>query len=501
MKQKNAWLILGACFLASFLSLLFFSRSSFLYPTNTWVDSNASLTVGSALMHGKVLYADIFDQRGPFLYLLYGLASLVSSTTFTGVFLLECLALAGFLYYSYRVATLYVSKNAMIVIPILAIVIPSSKAFGLGGSPEELLLPAFAYGLYSLLAFLKSPDAQRPSTATLLINGFLLGSVFWTKYSLMGFYIGFVISLSVALIARKHAKQILSGYGLLLGGFAIATIPWFVYFGLHHAIGDWFEGYFVSNLTHYMVTTEGIGERLFSFLENIRNTLARNLQYSSFFLAGMVWVLFGKKQTFPTLEKVSILLCAALLTAVIYAGGKDYYYYGIPLGTFSVFGIILVLRLIERYLDKTTATRALSKIGLVGLSALLLLFGLTTNRSTPFLSAKADEYVLFRFRDEMKQSESPTLLNYGSLDLGLFNICNITPSTRYFCTLNLRSEEMLEQIDGYLLSGSVEYIVSFDDSLATKFDRYELVDSGYSVINEGRTDVYLYQLKSAISAN
>ena len=106
-----------------------------------------------------------------------------------------------------------------------------------------------------------------------------------------------------------------------------------------------------------------------------------------------------------------------------------------------------------------------------------------------------------RFRDEMKQSESPTLLNYGSLDLGLFNICNITPSTRYFCTLNLRSEEMLEQIDGYLLSGSVEYIVSFDDSLATKFDRYELVDSGYSVINEGRTDVYLYQLKSAISAN
>ena len=98
MKQKNAWLILGACFLASFLSLLFFSRSSFLYPTNTWVDSNASLTVGSALMHGKVLYADIFDQRGPFLYLLYGLASLVSSTTFTGVFLLECLTLTGFLY-------------------------------------------------------------------------------------------------------------------------------------------------------------------------------------------------------------------------------------------------------------------------------------------------------------------------------------------------------------------------------------------------------------------
>ena len=497
MKQKNSWLILGVCFLASLLSLLFFSRSSFLYPINTWVDSNASLTVGSAFMHGKVLYADIFDQRGPFLYVLYGLASLVSSTTFTGVFLLECLTFTGFLYYSYRTATLYVTKNAMMVIPILAIVIPSSKAFGLGGSPEELMLPAFAYGLYSLLAFLKKPDAERPSTATLLINGFLFGAVFWTKYSLIGFCIGFVISLTIALIVRKRARQILPVYGLLLGGFAIATIPWFIYFGVHHAIQDWFQGYFVSNLTHYMVTSGGIGERVFSFLGNIRNTLARNLQYSLFFLAGMVWVLFGKKQLISGLEKISILLCAVLLTAVIYAGGKDYYYYGIPLSTFSVFGIILVLRLIERYLDKTTVLRTLSKIGLVGLSALLLLFGLTTSRNTPFLSAKADEYVLFRFRDEVKKSESPTLLNYGSLDLGLFNLCDITPSTRYFCTLNLRSEEMMQEIDGYLNAGTVEFIVSLDDDLATKFDRYELVDSGYSVINEGRTDAYLYQLKSA----
>jgi hypothetical protein len=501
MKQKNSWLILGVCLLASFLSLLFFSRSSFLYPINTWVDSNASLTVGSALMHGKVLYADIFDQRGPFLYLLYGLASLVSSTTFTGVFLLECMTLTGFLYYSYRVATLYVTKNAMMVIPILAIVIPSSKAFGLGGSPEELLLPAFAYGLYSLLAFLKRHDAERPSTATLLINGFLMGSVFWTKYSMMGFYIGFVVSLTVALIVRKRAKQISPVYGLLLGGFVLATIPWFLYFGLHHAISDWFQGYFVSNLTHYMVTSESVGERVFSFLENIRNTLARNLQYSLFFLAGMVWVLFGKKQALPVLEKISILLCAALLTIVIYAGGKDYYYYGIPLSTFSVFGIILVLRLIEQYLDKASVLRTLSKIGLVGLSALLLLFGLTTSRNTPFLSAKADDYVLFRFRDEVKKSESSTLFNYGSLDLGLFNLSDITPSTRYFCTLNLRSEEMLQEIDGYLHAGTVEFIVSLNDDLATKFDRYELVDSGYSVINEGRTDVYLYQLKSAMPAN
>ena len=501
MSRKKPWLILGICFLASFLSLLFFSRSSFLYPFNTWVDSNASLTVGTALMRGKVLYADIIDQRGPFLYFFYGLASLVSSTTFVGVFLLECVSFTGFLYFAYRIATLYVAKNAFVVIPILAIIIPSSKAFGLGGSPEELLLPAFAYGLYSLLAFLKNPGTTRPSNATLLVNGFLCGVVFWTKYSLLGFYIGFGVALTVALIVRKQTKQLLACYGLLLCGVALATIPWFVYFGLHHAIQDWFQAYFVSNLSNYMVTTGGVIERVFSLLESVRNTLARNLQYSLFFLAGLIWVLFGKKQQFSVLEKVSIWLCAALLTFVIYIGGKDYYYYGIPLSVFSVFGIILVLQLLERYLQKTSALRMLSNAALVALGTLLLLFGLTTSRNTPFLSAKADEYVLFRFRDEIKQSESPTLFNYGSLDLGLYNICNITPSTRYFCPLNLKSDDMMQEIDGYLRSGSVEFIVSYSDDLAMRFDRYALVDSGYSVINEGRMDVYLYRLKSATAVN
>lgn len=497
MSNRKPLLILCACLFASFAALLVFSRSSFLYPTNTWVDSNASLTVGNALMHGRVLYVDIFDQRGPYLYFFYGLASLVSSTTFTGVFLLECLTFMLFLYYAYRIATLYVQKNAYWVIAILAIVIPSSKAFGLGGSPEQLLLPVFAYGLYSLLSFIRSPEKVLPSAASLLINGVLCGIILWTKFSMLGFYLAFGIALTIALIVRKQAKHILPVYGLLLGGLLLATIPWVIYFGVHRAIGNWISGYFVTNLTNYMVIPDSILKRVLSLTVNVRNTLARNLQYSIFLMAGLVWVLFGKKGHISVLEKFSIWLLAALTAFFIYVGGRDFYYYGIALCVYSVFGIILLLRLVERYFDKTPVSCTIARIGLAGLSIVLLLFGLTTSRNTPFLSVAADEYVLFRFRDEMKKSESPTLFNYGYLDLGLFNICDITPTTKYFCKLNLVSEEMTQQIDGYLNDGVVEYVVTFNDDIASRFPLYELVDSGYSVINEGRFYVYLYRLKSA----
>jgi len=501
MSNRKPWLILCVCLFASFAAMLIFSRSSFLYPFNTWVDSNASLTVGNALMHGRVLYVDIFDQRGPYLYFFYGLASLVSSTTFTGVFLLECLTFTLFLHYAYRITGLYVQKTSYWVIAILAIAIPSSKAFGLGGSPEELLLPIFAYGLYSLLAFIRSPKAVRPSAASLIMNGFLCGIILWTKFSMLGFYVAFGIALTVALIARKQAKNILPVYGILLGGLLLATIPWVIYFGIHRAIGDWLQGYFVTNLTNYMVVTDNILKRVLALAVNIRNTLARNLQYSIFLIAGLVWVLFDKKCRVSVLEKFSIWLLAALTAFFVYVGGRDFYYYGIALCVFSVFGIIFLLRLVERYFENATLIGTISKIGLAGIAVLLLLFGLTTSRNTPFLSTTPDEYVLFRFRDEMKKSESPTLFNYGYLDLGLFNICDITPTTKYFCKLNLISEEMTQQIDGYLKDGVVEYVVTYNDNLATIFPLYELVDSGYSVINEGRFDVYLYRLKSAAPLN
>ena len=64
--------------LAAFLVLLFASRSSFLYPFNDWNDANSYFSVGKALFNGKMPYRDVFDQKGMYLYFLYGLAYLVS---------------------------------------------------------------------------------------------------------------------------------------------------------------------------------------------------------------------------------------------------------------------------------------------------------------------------------------------------------------------------------------------------------------------------------------
>ncbi|MFQ9073882.1 MAG: hypothetical protein ACLR43_15090 [Faecalibacillus faecis] len=44
------------------------------------------------MFNGKVPYKDLFEQKGPLLYLIYGIGYLISHDTFLGVYLLEVIS-------------------------------------------------------------------------------------------------------------------------------------------------------------------------------------------------------------------------------------------------------------------------------------------------------------------------------------------------------------------------------------------------------------------------
>ena len=101
----------GYLLVAAFFILLFATRSSFLYPCNDWNDANSYFSVGKALFNGKVPYRDVFDQKGMYLYFFYGLAYLISHTTFTGVFILELVLAVFDLRAIYRILCMYMTRG------------------------------------------------------------------------------------------------------------------------------------------------------------------------------------------------------------------------------------------------------------------------------------------------------------------------------------------------------------------------------------------------------
>lgn len=100
----NKKVILAILLIVSILTLLICSKNSPLYPYNDWVDGNAFFTMGKGMFNGKVPYKDLFEQKGPLLYLIYGTGYLISHDTFLGVYLLEVISYTIFGYFLFKIA-------------------------------------------------------------------------------------------------------------------------------------------------------------------------------------------------------------------------------------------------------------------------------------------------------------------------------------------------------------------------------------------------------------
>ena len=77
---------------AALLLMTVGSMTSFLFPLHTGVDQNCFLTVARAWLSGRLPYRDIFEQKGPLLYLLHIPAAAFPQTRFLGVYLVQAAA-------------------------------------------------------------------------------------------------------------------------------------------------------------------------------------------------------------------------------------------------------------------------------------------------------------------------------------------------------------------------------------------------------------------------
>ena len=226
------------------------SKSSPLYAFNDWMDANIFFTMGRSMLGGRVLYRDVFDHKGPVLYLLYGLAGLIGGTDFRGVLVLEIIAMTSFLYTGLRTAELLAGRRLSVWwMALPAAGMAASRAFSHGGSAEELLLPFLAAALYGLVKCLTA-NRQMP-LRTVALQGFLCGCALLLKYTVLGFYLAWVAVLAVLYLRRGWLRQLGRSCAAYLGGLALAALPWFAYFGAYHALDAWWECYFYDNLFLY----------------------------------------------------------------------------------------------------------------------------------------------------------------------------------------------------------------------------------------------------------
>lgn len=489
-KIKSGFILLF-CLITAFFILALCSKSSFLYPLNDWVDANCFFTVGKSMFHGKVLYRDIVEQKGPLLYFIHALASLLSFDSFIGVFCFEVLAGTGFLFVSYKTLRLYASEmSSVLFLPVMAVLMASSAAFCHGDSAEELCLPLLAYSLYTLLRFLKMGGPKKP-LLTFIGNGFLCGCVFFVKYTLLGPFIAFGLMLfSLGILKRdwRFLRELVFGFAL---GLILSALPWLLYFGLTGSVPDFIRVYLYDNIFSY-ADRRGFPGVFLSLGKFSRD----NLVCALIILSGTLYLLFSLHGKAPLSEKIGLILAECLTGILIFIGGRDYPYYGLVLNVFlaSCAGVLLSL---FHPIKTGDALRRLFP----ALCALTLAicasaaFFLTPNRY--LMGVKKSAMPQYRFAQIIDCKSAPTLLNYGFLDGGFYTAAKVVPNCKYFCTLNVSLPEAEAEQLSAIKNGQFDFVVTRDQILSGAcLSEYRLIDSASFYFEDSSHTYYLYGRKT-----
>ncbi len=499
------------CFLilSAFMIIMIASRSSFLYPCNDWNDANSYFSVGKALFNGKMPYRDVFDQKGMYLYFLYGLAYLVSHTTFLGVFLLEVIFAAVDLLGIFRILQLYVKRQtALLLAPVALATAFCSKSFYWGGSAEEICYPFLIWGLYLSLSYFQNDYPQKEmSRKTLFVGGILAGIVANIKFTLLGFFFAWMMCIAFAFLARKNFWGAVKACLIFLLGMAIPFVPWMIYFGVQNGLYEWYFGYVYVNVFAYSnLNADGPGlyERVYTLAKLLYWLIRDNFIYFGFVVVGCVWNIFGRRKKF--LERFNLLALCFFLFMGIYVGGSELPYYALPLSIFTVLGIAFVGKVLEWGVDRRQNWQGRqfkfvpkrTRIVAGGLFSLMVCAGiiLCLSMNIPFMKEKREDLFLYKFKEIVEETENPTLLNIGCLDAGLYTVCDIVPTCRWFQTQTIHIDDVLKDQEQYIREGRTDYIIARDEYPDVIWEKYELAAEAPWYQGELEFTYYLFRLKN-----
>ncbi|HPZ52986.1 MAG TPA: hypothetical protein PLI11_08715, partial [Clostridia bacterium] len=102
----------------------------------------------------------------------------------------------------------------------------TSRCYLRGDNVEEFVLPLIAISMYYMLdMYLNGERGRLYNLWMMFLNGIFVGFVFWLKFNLLGFWIGFFLFSLVRLLKHKRFGEFFTSAIAVLAGFVLVTFP------------------------------------------------------------------------------------------------------------------------------------------------------------------------------------------------------------------------------------------------------------------------------------
>ncbi len=476
VKEKH---IIFSLLLFAFISSFFGTMSSPFYPMNYWVDPNAYFTMAKSWLNGYLPYKDLFDHKGPALYVIYAIGCLISDTSFAGMYIVQSLALFIVSVYIYKMALLFIPQFYSYLTTLCSFLI-FFCCNHLGGTAEELIIPFQAISLYLFLKHFinkENPSNLRYS----FIHGIFIGIVALIKFNLIVFWFFPLAAIFIQYIIDKQYKKALLYTVYTALGIIIVFIPFIIYYYLVGALPDLIYSYITFNSIYASLNFDWT-TIMWNYWDSL---LDQGILIITLFL-GSLYLCFFAKNIRNFIFKIAFIFSAYVSFLLMLAGYFSLYNL-IHLFIICPIGIVMIFAIINRKFNPKVST------GLYGISFVILLALSIFIKKDLIMDANKSNYVN-EFTGIILKDKDKTFMKIG-LDGGFYLSTNSYPDFKYYYNPNISYETYPLIIDSqkeYIKNSRPNYLIIEygDDDLYYSYfkdfikDTYTFVQEGYAFENE-----------------
>lgn len=240
-------------FLIIFTFVFFLLRLPSLFEPQWYGDEGIYQVIGDALNKGSLLYRDIWDNKPPFLYLLYALFNSDQFTLRLVSFVFGVFSVIIFFFLSKRLFPHFILSSSIFILLLGLPVIEGNIA-----NAENFMLLPIITAAFLIWSQVKGDKKHPFSKFQIFISGILLGLAFLFKVvaifdflAFLTFFLVINLPLKLGLFLKKDKKHLISFIHKVtpfILGFLIPILVTVFYFWMQGAFRDFLRATFSSNI-------------------------------------------------------------------------------------------------------------------------------------------------------------------------------------------------------------------------------------------------------------
>ncbi len=422
-------------------------------------DLNIYYLIGNGWMHGMIPYVSMADLKGPLVFLLHGICSIMTPGSFLGLCVVNALVVGVGLLFAYKTARLFLSTAGSAAVIGLYLYL----LFYFAGHPAEQVWTLQHVTMYLVLRW----SVGRVSCfgrGELVFLGACVAAVLLLKFNLLAFW-GPICLLAICLNGWRAVLY----QGV---GFAALMLPCLVYFWWHDALLSlWHE--YVATAVAYGHTPWADSALATKHLTLFRGTMPYHLymRVPSWLLAipgcvpCIIWPLLWFRKDLPLRRAAFwVLLCSFVVSAYAsYSGKYDFLHYAFVFFPFCLLSLVYGVCLLQPY-----AGRVLNVLGAVAAASVILV-----STGLPVYVKHGRQYngnaqmkeTAQRMSDWMKSvPHDDIFILDGEKSLHLYRLTGRLPRIKHFVPPLIHGGERLyrqEQVD-YIKQFKPKYLIGSD---------------------------------------